>query len=110
MENQRPRDIPKWFRKFYWWGDASRIDLERDKKTIIVQLVNHGGWDQWKWLVQTYRRETLRKIIQEIPISEFRSGALKLVSLLLGIRQMKYASRGDYIKAKRDSQKTADSP
>lgn len=103
MENQRPRDIPKWLQKFYWWGDVSKIDLERNKKTIIVQLINYGGWNQWKWLVGTYEKDVLRKIIQEIPISEFRSSALKLISLLLGIKQMKYASRSDYIKAKRNS-------
>ncbi|HEY4509923.1 MAG TPA: hypothetical protein VJC15_02985 [Candidatus Paceibacterota bacterium] len=107
MENQRPRDIPKWFRKFYWWGDASKVDLERDTKTIIVQLINHGAWSHWKWLVQTYGKEKLKNIIREIPTSEFRSSALKLISLLLGIEQMKYASRSDYIKAKRNPQKAA---
>lgn len=100
MEKQYNGDVPIWFQKFYWWGDASKVDLERDKKTIIVQLVNHGGWNEWKWLVNTYGNGALGKTIREIPVSEFRSGALKLISLLLGIKQMKYASRSDYIKAR----------
>ena len=108
MKSVRTRSIPSWFKKFYWWGDDSKVDVERDKRTIIVQLINYGGWSHWKWLVQTYGREKLKKIIQEIPISEFRSSALKLISLLLGVKRMKYASRGDYIKAKRSPQKAAD--
>lgn len=99
----------KWFQKFYWWGDVSKLDAQRDKKTIIVQLVNYGGWNQWKWLVETYKREGLKKIIREIPASEFRAGALKLISLLLGIKHLKYASRSDYIKAKRNSRKVTNS-
>jgi len=109
MENQRTRNIPPWFQKFYWWGDASKVDVERDKKTIIVQLINYGGWNEWKWLVSIYGRGALGKTIREIPASEFRSGALKLISLLLGVKQMKYASRSDYIKAKRNSQKASSS-
>ena len=109
MENLHTSNVPGWFQKFYWWGDSSRIDAERDKKIIIVQLINHGAWGHWEWLLQTYKKENLKKIIQEIPASEFRAGALKLISLLLGIKQMKYASRSDYIKAKRNPQKTASS-
>ena len=109
MKKQSSLEIPGWFQKFYWWGDASKMNAERDKRTIIVQLINHGGWAHWKWLVETYQKEELKKIIRETPASEFRSGALKLISLLLGIKQMKYASRSDYIKAKRDSRKAAHS-
>ena len=106
MKNERVRNVPKWFQKFYWWGNTSDMDLERDKKTVVVQLINNGSWSQWKWLTRTYGKEALKKTIQETPASEFRSGALKLISLLLGINRMNYASRSDYIKAKRNSRKT----
>ena len=107
MESKHSRNVPGWFQKFYWWGDVSKIDLENDKRTVIVQLINHGAWSQWKWLVQKYGIEQLKKIIREIPASEFRLSALRLISLLLGIKRMKYASRGDYIKAKRNPQKAS---
>ncbi|MBI2577668.1 MAG: hypothetical protein HYV77_02380 [Candidatus Wildermuthbacteria bacterium] len=95
--------VPQWFQKLYWWGDASKIDTHKHRRTIIVQTINHGNWQQWKWLANAYGKDQLRKIIQEIPRSEFRPRALKLISLLLHIEEMKYASRGDYIKAKRGS-------
>lgn len=95
--------VPQWFQKLYWWGYASALDLEEHKRTIIVQIVNYGSWAQWKWMARVYGRIRLKKIISEIPVSEFRPSALKLISLLLGIKKMQYASRSDYIKAKRNS-------
>ena len=94
---------PNWFQKLYWWGDASDIDTKQHQRTIVVQTINYGNWQQWKWLVGAYRKSNLRKVIREIPVSEFRDSALRLFMLLLGIKNMKYASRSDYIKAKRDS-------
>ena len=94
---------PEWIRRFYWWGDSSLLDLQTDRKTIVVQIINFGRWEHWVWLGSTYGTKTLRTIIQYIPASEFRPRALRLISLILGIRRMKYASRSDYLKAKRNS-------
>lgn len=95
--------VPQWFQKLYWWGYASTLNIEEHKRTIIVQIVNYGGWAQWKWMARVYGRVRLQRIIEKIPASEFRPSALKLLCLLLGIRHIKYASRSDYIKAKRNS-------
>ena len=40
-----------------------------------------------------YSQKEIRKIIEETPITEFRSRALKLISLLLSIKHFKYVSR-----------------
>jgi len=95
--------VPKWFQKLYWWGDSSFVELETHKRFIVVQVINHGIWEQWQWLFRTYGKERIRHIVLEIPASEFRATALKVLMLLLGIKRIKYASRSDYIKAKRNS-------
>ena len=94
--------IPEWFQKLYWWGNSSKIDARRNQRVVVVQTINQGNLDQWKWLVQTYGKNELREMIRNIPVSEFRRGALKLISLLLGISKMNYASRNDYIKTARN--------
>jgi len=38
-------------------------------------------------------------MIEETPKTKFRAPALKLISLLLGIEKLKYASRSDYLKS-----------
>jgi len=70
-------------------------------KTVIVNTINYGNWKHWQWLVKYYGREKLRKTIENIPASEFRPGSLRLISLLLGIKKMKYASRGAKIQAEK---------
>lgn len=94
--------VPKWFQKLYWWGNSAKIDAQDNQRLVVAQVINRGSWDQWKWLVKTYGKSGLREIIENIPASEFRSGALNLISLLLGISKMNYASRNDYIKTKRN--------
>jgi len=95
--------VPKWFQKLYWWGNSAKIDVQNNQRVVVAQIINRGNWDQWKWLAKTYGKNELREMLRSIPASEFRPGALKLISLLLGISKMNYASRNDYIKAKRNS-------
>ncbi|MDP3093638.1 MAG: hypothetical protein Q8N16_02635 [bacterium] len=91
------------FRRFFWWiQDPGVIDLEEYKKEIILQVVNYGGWRHWQWLVRHYGKETVKEIVQEIPESAFMPRVLKLIKLLLKINKLRYASRSDYIRAKKN--------
>lgn len=67
-------------------------------RTIVVQTINYGEWQHWQWIVRAYGKSQIKKIIELIPISEFRPGALVLAKLFFGIQKMKYASRSAYIE------------
>lgn len=86
--------LPESFKPLLWSYDISRLDVERDKNRIVINTINYGDLSHWRWLVDVYSAEKVRRIIETIPISEFRPGALKLVSLLLGISQHNNAYRG----------------
>lgn len=96
------KKLPKDFKHLLWSYDFSKIDLEKDAERIIINTINYGNWQHWQWLVGYYGPEKVKRIIENTPISEFRIRALKLISLLLNIKKMKYASRGLKIKAKKD--------
>jgi ABC-type uncharacterized transport system ATPase subunit len=91
--------LPLNFKSLFWSYKFSSIDPERHKKSIIINAINYGRWEHWQWLIKNYGREKVKKIIKEIPASEFRPRALKLISLLLNIKKLKYASRSDKIRA-----------
>lgn len=95
--------LPLFFKPLFWSYKFSSIDPFQNQKTVIVNTVNYGNWRHWQWLVKFYGKEGVKKIIREIPKSEFRPAALKLISLLLGIKKMKYVSRSDYIKSQNSS-------
>ena len=94
--------IPKDFKYLLWSYNFSLIDPQEDKERIIVNTINYGQWRHWQWIVKYYGKERLKKIIENIPASEFRKEALKLISLLLNIKRMKYAFRGAKIRAEKD--------
>ena len=93
--------LPKSFKPLLWSYKFNSIDTEKDKRVIIVNTINYGDLNQWKWLVTTYGRDRLRKMIKLIPETEFRKQVLKLMKLLFNIKKLKYASRGAKIRAEK---------
>lgn len=90
--------LPEFFLPLLWAYNFSLIDLEIDKRRIIINTINYGQWRHWQWIVNYYGEENIKQFIENTPISEFRPRVLKLISILLGIKNFKYASRGDKLK------------
>jgi hypothetical protein len=94
--------LPAMFKPLLWSYHFNEINPEDHKRTIIVNTINYGNWTHWQWLARYYGKPRLRKIIAGIPASEFRASALKLISLLLGLKKIKYASRSSMVSGKAD--------
>jgi len=92
--------LPQSFKDLFWSYNFSKIDLRENKERIIINTINYGDWFHWQWVFNYYGIKKVKKIIENIPASEFRKRSLKLACLLLNIKLMKYASRGAKIKAK----------
>ena len=96
METKRPT-LPQNLKPLFWSYDFSSIDAEKDKRRIIINTVNYGEWRHWRWLFDNYGGGQIKEIVENTPQTEFRPGALKLISILLSIKKLKYASRSAYI-------------
>lgn len=94
--------LPQFFKPLFWSYKFFSINPERDKKQIIINTINYGRWKHWIWIIKFYGKKEVKRQIEEIPKTEFRPHALKLISILLGIKKLKYASRSDYIRGKRN--------
>lgn len=95
-------NLPLFFKPLFWSYNFSSIDPQKNKKTIILNTINYGGWKHWLWIIKFYGKKEVKKIIEETPKTEFRVPALKLISLLLNIKEFKYASRSDYIRSQKN--------
>jgi len=93
------KEIPDFFKPVLWSYDFSQLDYRRDKKTIIVQTLNYGRWPHWQWIAKSYGVSTVRRILKETPVSEFRPPALRLAKILFGVSVMPYASRSAYVRS-----------
>lgn len=94
--------LPPFFKPILWSYNFPRVDPEEDVERIIVNTINYGDWEHWQWIVNHYGRNKVKGIIENIPASEFRKGSFRLISLLLDIKKMKYASRGAKIRAEKN--------
>ena len=98
MRNLR---LPEFFRSILWSYDFSRINPQRDIRVVVVQTINYGTWEHWRWSLKNYGKQRVKKLVENIPASEFRPEALALATAILGIKSMKYASRSAYIRAQK---------
>ena len=101
MRKAKKIKLPEMFRPLMWSYRFSEIDAESDKRVIIVNAINYGDLPHWRWLVNYYGRAALKAMLSDIPFSEFRTGAIKLMGLFLGFNKLNYASRSDYIQGRR---------
>jgi hypothetical protein len=93
MANNIP---PESLRPLFWSYDFSRIDLERHRKTIIVQVLNYGTFSQWRWLIETYGRAAVRGVLERIPATEIKPRTRRLTALVFDEPHFNYAPRGSH--------------
>lgn len=91
--------LPESFRRLLWSYRFPLIDIDEDKQRIIINAVNYGDWEHWRWLVNYYGLAEVKRIIENTPVSEFRPRVLRLICLLFKIKKMKYATRSTKIRA-----------
>jgi len=95
-------NFPLFFKPLFWSYNFGSIDPQRDKKKIISNTINYGEWKHWIWIIRFYGKNEVKRIIEQTPRTEFRAPALKLISLLLEIKDLKYASRSDYLRSQKN--------
>jgi hypothetical protein len=88
--------LPETLRPLFWSYDFSRIDQNRHQKTVIVQVLNYGTFAHWRWLIETYGRDAVRTMLQQIPATEIKSRTRPLAALVFGVEQFNYAPRGSH--------------
>ena len=86
--------IPEFFRPILWSYDFNNIDPQKNKKTIIVNAINYGGLNHWRWLIQYYGKNEIKKILSKIPATQIRPRVLKLASIIFDIKNFNYVPRG----------------
>jgi hypothetical protein len=72
-------ELPPLVRQLLWY-DFSHIGAEKHRKTIIVQALNYGTLEHWRWIKKHYGSTTIREALSSIPASEIRPRAQRLAS------------------------------
>ncbi|TSC68224.1 MAG: hypothetical protein G01um101466_519 [Parcubacteria group bacterium Gr01-1014_66] len=91
--HQSSEKLPNFFRLILWSYDLEKLDLERNKKIIILNSLNYGDFSHWHWIINFYGKEAVRSLIQDTPASEFRPRVRHLITLIFDIDHFSHALR-----------------
>ncbi|MDP3956131.1 MAG: hypothetical protein Q8Q18_02720 [bacterium] len=82
MDIKEKTVLPDFFKPILWSYDLARIDIERDKSTIIVNAINYGTLKHLRWLADTYGKHAVRETLDARMHTEIRPQARRLAELI----------------------------
>lgn len=85
--------LPDFFKPLFWSVDFNSLDLDKNKKTIILSVINYGDLKHWRFLSDYYGKNELKKILERLPATEFKPRAARLAEVLFKFK-LNYAPRG----------------
>ena len=58
------KKVPKQFQRVLWSYDVNKMDLEKDKREIITQVLNYGTWEDLKLLYKLYSEKEIKEVVK----------------------------------------------
>ncbi len=55
--------LPVFLKSALWSYDLADLDLDRNKKLIITQIINHGDPKQLEWMNDTYSDDEIKAVV-----------------------------------------------
>jgi hypothetical protein len=82
--------LPKFIKPFLWSNDLKKIDLEKDKNRIILNVLNLGTKKATDWLFDFYSKSDIKKtVINYGAKGELNDKSINYWALILNINQKK---------------------
>ncbi|MEX2405619.1 MAG: hypothetical protein WD579_03400 [Candidatus Paceibacterota bacterium] len=72
MKNMVPQTLPERLRPLFWSYVFESINIQKNKRLIIKQVLNYGTLTDWKWMVSTYGREEVQRVVSSLAESELK--------------------------------------
>jgi len=76
---------PQSVKAVLWSYDLNVLEVQKDKKIIISQVLNFGSEEAIKWLFKKYRFMDIEQIANTIPLFQWNKKSLSLWKLILSI-------------------------
>lgn len=84
--------IPQKIKRLFWSYNIDELDVMKDKKIIVKQILNYGNLDDLRWASKIYKEE-LSSIIKEIPENEIKLRTRRLIKFLFNVKLSKNTQR-----------------
>ena len=77
--------IPDFVKVFLWSYDISKIDLQKDKKRIITNILNVGTQEASDWLFSVYTKDDIIEAIRNPFSGEWNKKSINFWSFIFGV-------------------------
>lgn len=78
--------IPKFIQPFLWSYDINTLDIARDKRRIITQVLNFGTKKATDWLFETYTKEDMRDCLVNPLPGEWNKKSIAFWSFIMNVK------------------------
>ena len=83
--------LPESFRPLLWSLKWDALDVSKDRNDIIVNTVNEGTLEHWRWLIKTYGKKTISDVLARRLESEFHPESLNLARVIFSLPPLRHA-------------------
>ncbi len=90
---ENDQKLPEFLRPLFWSYYFDSLDLDKNKKTIILTVINYGNLKHWRWVRDYDGKTAVAGILGSVPSSELKRRAGKLAEVLFQAK-LNYAPRG----------------
>ena len=73
--------IPKFVQPFLWSYDVNTLDLTRDKRRVITQVLNLGTKEATDWLFKAYTKKDIKDCLVDPLPGEWNNKSIIFWSL-----------------------------
>lgn len=85
--------LPPFFKPLFWSYDFDSLDPEKHKKVIILNTINYGNLEHWRWVIGFYGKGVIRNTLAASPVTELRLQVRNLASIVFELDNFNYAPR-----------------
>lgn len=78
--------LPEIFRPLLWGLKWDSLDIEEDKDDIIFNGINEGNLEHWRWIIQAYGKDEIRRVLRKRLDTEFHPESRNLAQIIFHYR------------------------
>ncbi len=78
--------IPDYVKPSLWSYDTERLDLDKNKRRIITNILNSGTKKAVEWLFDTYEKEDIKEAVRNPMSGEWSKKSLHFWELVLDVK------------------------
>ena len=89
--------LPEMFRPILWSYRFQDIDSELHQEDIIINTINYGRLEHWRWMIEHYGKEKIRSILERGLVTEFDRHSRNLAKLVFSVSSFRTGRPTRYV-------------